>query len=66
VVLVCTNDEWVAKLLRRSVRGTVALATTLDRCAEIMTEDRPSALLLDVRAGGNLVLAVERIPWLQR
>jgi len=66
VVLICTSDEWLAKLLRRSVRGRVYVATTLDRCVELMAEERPSALLLDVRAGKNSELAVDRMAWLQR
>lgn len=66
MVLICTSDEWLAKVLRRSVRGRVLIATTLDRCVELMAEERPTTLLLDVRAGNNSELAVERMAWLQR
>ncbi len=66
MILICTRDERLAKLLRRSCRGSVRLVTTLDRCVEVAADERPSVLLLDVRAGSNDELAIQRIPWIQR
>lgn len=66
MVLICTGDERLARLLRRSVRAAVQVVPDLDRCLEAVALERPSALLLDVRAGKNSELAVHRIPWIQR
>ena len=64
MVIIFTKDEATAKLAGAAAKGRRLAVSSIDHLMELVADERPSAVLLDARAGGSGARAVDLIPWI--
>lgn len=64
MVLICVADEALAKAIGVTVRARRLYASTVEHALDLVRDELPSTILIDVRLGGSKVRAIEVVPWM--